>query len=347
MRTRWSVRMLRVWLPLAWFVTMVGGWSDLGKVAAEELSSLGQSRIRGAHTMLIGVTLLEGDVFAVPTFVTVADSELLFIDRYRRETVMAVDRNSGRVVGSFGRHGEGPGEFESPRSLVVEGERVAVLDPGINRITWLARDTAALGFRLIGVTKIRANSVPTGLAAMPGAGFLVSGFLGSHRMARLDRSGQLMDAIGREIPDSLPAPVVGEVVQGNLRASAHGDRFLLTSRFASRIEIIDASTMAETTIWGPERFQPHAGKYETRFGYLDSAPMKDGFLALYSGRTRADFPGRANYGSTIHEFGWNGQLRAVYELDSDVISIAWSETDRLLYAVRHDPVPGVVVYALN
>jgi hypothetical protein len=338
---------LRIWLPLAWFVTMVGGWSDLGKVAAEELSSFGQSRIRGARTMLTGVTLLEGDVFAVPTFVTVADSELLFIDRYRHETVLAVDRHSGRLVGSFGRHGEGPGEFESPRSLVVEGDRVAVLDPGVNRITWLARDASTSGFRLLGVAGIRATSIPTGFAGMPDSGFLVSGFLGNHRMARLDRSGELLDAVGREVPDSLPPAIVGEVVQGKLRASPHRDRFLLTSRFASHIEIIDASTMTDKTIWGPERFQPHAGKYETRFGYLDSAPMKDGFLALYSGRTRAEFPGRANYGSTIHEFGWEGQLRAVYELDSDVISIAWSEADRLLYAVRHDPVPGVVVYALN
>jgi hypothetical protein len=75
--------------------------------------------------------------------------------------------------------------------------------------------------------------------------------------------------------------------------------------------------------------------------------MPDGFLALYSGRTRDAFPGRANYGSTIHEFGWDGQLRAVYELDSDVISIAWSGEDERLYAVRHDPVPGVVVYLLE
>lgn len=102
-----------------------------------------------------------------------------------------------------------------------------------------------------------------------------------------------------------------------------------------------------TTVWGPDRFAPRAGKYETRFGYLDTAPTAEGVFALYSGRTREAFPGRANYGSTIHFFAWDGELMESYELDADVISIAYSEEDGILYGVRHDPVPGVVMYDLS
>lgn len=74
--------------------------------------------------------------------------------------------------------------------------------------------------------------------------------------------------------------------------------------------------------------------------------MADGFLALYSGRTRGEFPGRANYGTFVHEFTWEGALRAIHKLDADVITIAWSEPDRKLYAVRHDPLPAILVYSL-
>jgi hypothetical protein len=65
---------------------------------------------------------------------------------------------------------------------------------------------------------------------------------------------------------------------------------------------------------------------------------------LFSGRTREDYPERANYGSMVHEFGWDGRFKAEHRLDADLIAIAWSEEDGLLYAVRHEPVPAVVVY---
>lgn len=122
---------------------------------------------------------------------------------------------------------------------------------------------------------------------------------------------------------------------------------VLTSRFASRIDIFDAGISSTVSVWGPRRFEPHPGRYESRFGYLDSAPMSDGFLALYSGRTREEYPGRANYGAIIDEFGWDGTHRARYELDADVITIAWSEPDRRLYAVRHDPIPAILVYTIG
>lgn len=345
-RARRVVSVLRIGLPLAWFVTVVGGWSDIGGVFAGELA-----RRRAPQAMpsspLRAIPLAEGDAFGLPTFLAIAGPELLVLDRYRGEAVLAVDRRSGEIVRSFGSRGEGPGQFASPMSLEVYGDHVAVLDPGVNRITYLRRDGSPAGFGVDATTAIQASWVPTDFALMPNAGFLVSGLMRNRRLARLDRSGRLLSVVGPTLPDALPGPVLGEVVQGKLRGSPRRDRFVLTSRFGSRIEIIDASTMNETEAWGPDRFEPHAGRYETRFGYLDAAPMEDGFLALYSGRTRKAFPGRANFGSTIHEFGWDGELRAVYELDSDVISIAWSEKDRLLYAVRHDPVPGVVMYALK
>lgn len=118
-----------------------------------------------------------------------------------------------------------------------------------------------------------------------------------------------------------------------------------THQFASHLEIVDAETGESTVVDGPGRFAPRAGGYETRFGYLDSAPFAAGFFALYSGRTRAAHPERANYADEVHEYGWDGRLRAKHRLDADVI--AWSEADGVLYAARHDPIPEVVLYRLE
>lgn len=100
------------------------------------------------------------------------------------------------------------------------------------------------------------------------------------------------------------------------------------------------------TTWGREPFDSALEDREVRFGYLDAAAHASGFLALYSGRTRSSHPGEANYGSEIHGFTWDGGLEQVHHLDRDVIAIAWSEPDRRLYAIAHDPIPAILVYRL-
>ena len=339
-----------LWTLLAavWFVSLVGGWSDIGNAVAREFK---ESPYDAGDRSLIGTVLAEGDQFGMPTQITVAGDELLLIDRYSNRQVLAVDRWAGHLLRSFGAKGEGPGEFKAPVSLVVdERKEVAVLDAGVNRITWLRPTTARGGseFGLVATAEIVAASVITDLATTRDGQFLGFGLLKSGRLLRLDRDGVPVETYGEQpSADGLNPGRRAELFQGSLRSAPGLGRHLLANRFASRIEVFDEETSAMTTVWGPDRFAPRAGKYETRFGYLDTAPVAEGFFALYSGRTREAFPGRANYGSTIHFFAWDGELLESYELDADVITIAYSEADGLLYAVRHDPVPAVVVFDLS
>lgn len=328
-------------LLAAWFVTMVGGWADIGRAIAVEPAAPG---VDGRAEPIVGTMLAGGDLFGMPTRLEVAGGELLVLDRYRSESIVALDRRSGRLLRSFGREGDGPGEFRSPVAFVVDGSGVAVLDVGLNRVTWLDARTDA--FTLRGTTNLMLESAATDVVLAPGGEFLVSGFMADGRLARVDQGGSLVRYEGRPIvTEGLPPPRRLEALQGTLRTSPEGDRVVRTHRFASRLEIIDPRTFATTVAWGPERFEPQVGNDQARFGYLDAAPFSEGFFALYSGRTREDYPGRANYGAVIHEFGWDGSLRAEHRLDADVIAIAWSEDDGLLYAVRHEPVPEIVVYA--
>lgn len=339
-----------VWTTLAavWFISLVGGWADIGNAVAGEFKVLPDDT---GERSLTGVVLAEGDQFGMPTQVTVDGKELLLIDRYSREQVLAVDRRSGRLLRSFGTKGEGPGEFKAPVSLVVDQPgTIAVLDAGVNRITWLNPTSTSGGieFGLVATAEITASSVITDLAAMRDGQFLAFGLLESGRLLRLDRNGVPVGYYGeRPSAEGLPPARRAELFQGSLRSAPDRTRHVLASRFASRIEILNEETSTMTTVAGPDRFAPRAGKHETRFGYLDTAPAREGLFALYSGRTREAFPGRANYGSTIHFFDWEGTLLESYELDADLISIAFSEEDGILYAVRHDPAPAVVIYDLS
>ena len=327
-----------------WFVTMTGGWGDVaGAVMVEAAAQVGHSEA----APLPGRTLPGSDELGMPTRLEVSGDELLILDRYRTEALIAVDRRSGRVLRSFGREGDGPGEFRSPVSFATEGDGLAVLDVGLNRVTWLASDRA--DFTMRGTTQLETEAPATDLALPPDGDILVVGFLGDGRLVRLARDGEFIAYEGAPAgTDHFPPHRRIEALQGAVRTSPAGDRLVRTHRFASRINVVHLGSSIETEVWGPEPFEPStAGDAEARFGYLDSAPRADGFLALYSGRTREESPGRANYGATVHEFDWEGHLRAEYQLDADVIAIAWSHRDALLYAIRHDPSPAVLVYELD
>jgi hypothetical protein len=328
----------------AWFVTMAGGWGDIGEALAREFPV---AEAADASRVIPGKVLLEGDDLGMPTRLVLHGDEVLLVDRFRDEAIFGVDRRSGEVAWSFGRKGEGPRELKSPKALVVVGQDLAVLDAGLNRISWLG-PVADGSYSLLETTQITSESVVTDFSLSADGPFVVSGFLGNQRLGQVSREGAFLGHLGAAPDvDELPPQRRAEVFQGTLRSNRDGRLHVATSRFASHIDVLDDATGELRTIWGPERFAPHAGKYETRFGYLDSAPMSDGFLALYSGRTRDEYPGRANYGAIVDEFDWDGTHRARYELDSDVITIAYDESERTLYAVRHNLVPAILVYELD
>lgn len=333
----------------AWFLTLVGGWSDVGVALGGELDAV--SRQIGLDTdpvvRLTGSVLVSGDEFGLPTHISVAGDRLLVLDQFGRSAITELNRHSGATLRTYGSRGEGPGEFVTPVSLFAEGDSlVIVLDAGNNRVTWLRR--SGMSFALARTVRLALESVALDFAPTGDGTLLVTGLLAEGRMASLDADGRLVRYLG-EPPSAerLPPARRLEVLQGALRAYPSGRRHVFTSRFASRIEVFDPSSSEPFTIWGPERFEPRAGRDETRFGYLDSAPLESGVLALYSGRTREEYPGRANYGSIVHFFDAHGELRSIYHLDSDVISIASDEKGSRLYAVRHDPVPAIVVYDIH
>jgi hypothetical protein len=50
------------------------------------------------------------------------------------------------------------------------------------------------------------------------------------------------------------------------------------------------------------------------------------------------------FGDRLHVFDWDGRFLGEQRLDADVLAIAVAEQGDLVYALRHEPEPAVVVY---
>jgi hypothetical protein len=83
-----------------------------------------------------------------------------------------------------------------------------------------------------------------------------------------------------------------------------------------------------------------------RFGYIHAAATDRLIFALYSGRSRDDSPGKANFGEDIHVFDWSGNLLQAFKLDHDVLTIAIDQKGEILYAIRHYPTVALLAYDL-
>lgn len=121
-----------------------------------------------------------------------------------------------------------------------------------------------------------------------------------------------------------------------------------------------STTMASSSLSGENVVQvgPSPGRYVTPNqplveiqpqidAVVDVVARESHVYALFSGRTRRGFPGRANFGAYIHVYAWDGSLVRVYELDTDALSLTVERDGSRLYVLRHHPSPGVIRYELT
>jgi TolB-like 6-blade propeller-like len=185
--------------------------------------------------------------------------------------------------------------------------------------------------------------------------------LNGGRLAVFSSSGEFTGTVGDTPPAApgVPAQVAGHAYQSTARLSPDRTRLALVTRHADRLEIYRADGTLAARATGPRGFEPvysvarnprgepiFGSGRDLRFGYVDVAATEERIYALYSGRTRGQAPGRANFGRWVHVYDWSGRLHEVLGLDSDVLGIAVSADGGTLYAVRHEPAPALVAYPL-
>lgn len=330
-----------------------------------EQAELDHSRF--APRLLEAEVLYDGDVLGLPWRIAVVDGYLLVIDVASDSVLHLFDAHDGRHVLSFGRRGEGPGEFTGAWSIDPVPEKHGeawVYDVSLRRFTrMLLADGASGRIDPVGAEPeaIQLLAEVTLLDPLWSDTLIVSlGFFRGGRLGHFDADGRFLRA-GGELPssdDPVPEEARQHAYQSMLAADPSRSRFVVATRHADLLEVLRADGTVTARADPPFGFLPQYGVREwggtvdlrtgtdLRFGYLDVAATDHRVYALFSGRTRRAFPGAANQGEYVHVYDWDASLLEVYRLDRPAVAITADREGGGLFAVRHTPEPAVVRYAL-
>jgi hypothetical protein len=317
----------------------------------------------GEARPLAAEVVYAGDSLGIPYLLAAAGEHLLVTDIGGGASLHVLQ--DGRRVASFGRKGRGPGEFSGIRTLQPspDGRTVWLYDLENTRLTLLDLDSVVAGTSgaVRQTVVLRSDLGPMNAIRLSDSLIVSSGLFTRGRLALFAGSGDLQRVVGPLPPvrEGVPAPVAQHAYTGTLVRHPHQPLLALATRHADRVEIYGVDGTLHRVARGPRKFEPVyevqvAGGAPTmatgddlRFGYVDAGTAGDRLYALYSGFTRGERPGRANFGQQVHVFDWAGTLDQVIHLDQPVLGIAVTGDGRTLYAVRHDPEPAVLRYRLQ
>ena len=318
----------------------------------------------GQPTRLDARKLIEGDDKILnPSSIAVAGN-LLAIGDDDDKMLKVFDRRSGRRVASLGPRGSGPGEFRSVWSLQGRHEDDSVVfwgfDTNLNRLVGYEMDESGAQREALPVLTPRIPGIALSLQWINDSTLVAAGTLEQGRLWLVSPSGAPMRPLGT-VPLATPEfPLLAaqQALQPTIAIQPAGARVAVASRFAARVDIYDTKSSLMIPAAVPVPFEPELevgsngqipvfrSNEQTRFGYISVTATRDRVFALFSGRTRAAYPGRANYGEHVHIFDWDGQFLGSLDLGHDTFVIAVDADANRLYGVSIDPEPSVYEYSL-
>ena len=321
---------------------------------------------RSSSPVLVGEVIATGDYLDQPGEMAVAGERLVVLDRSAPK-VHLFALPGGKRLASFGRNGDGPGEFRSARHVQPAHDRgeVWIYDMGLRRMTRLRLGSEPVP-RVQEVVNLDAGG---GVFLHPvwltDTSMVVSGIFPRHADGRLllaRRNGGMIRMLG-EAPKhpggaAIPTTVLQHAYEGPVSVKPDRSRFAIATRQADRLEIFGAGGERIAQVSGSTGFLPvfevrqrEAGVSmaiggDLRVGYVDLASTDHRIYALFSGQLAADAGSTSFYGREVHVFDWSGRLLHTLKLDEPAFSMAVDPTGTRLYAIRHDPAPAVVRYEI-
>ena len=346
---------------------LVAGCSETHETSRTSTSDQGGSRVSTDTIRLRAVGLVEDDRLATPVRLLSIGRHLVILDPSGDQLIKIVEGDNGKLIARFGRRGDGPGEFRSPWSLIEGNERTStfwVFDFASRRLTEYQIPPLPLSTDSLPPQRIITLRSPASLSDVIWFGdtsILALGFFDHGRIGKFDSTGRFLDVVGPspEAGSGIPVVVAQQAYQGVLNRKPDGTAIVVLTRHAGRVEFYSASDGKMITVSKPVDFSPQfsvangargpalATGQELRFGYISVATTHNAVVGLFSGHTRAEQPGQANFGSILHVLDWSGQLRAIATLQHPAIAIAIDSTGHILYAAEHSPKPAIRAYSID
>jgi hypothetical protein len=297
----------------------------------------------GLHPVRLKGSLVATDNFlGRPSQLAVSDSTLWIGDEAGDPFIHLIDRSDGHLMRSFGRHGEGPGDFQGLFGLVrrpADTDAIWASDVSLRRLTRFGTNPLVLSrvirFPLAGpqVQWLNRNQL-----------VLVSSS-DSMRLTIFDTAGAVVRyATGPLLGnDSIPLDIRVRVSNDlNACSQPGGIHFAIVFTDAGRGEIYDSALHRAASLSVP---YPSDGDFVRdgtthiwslhvpRIYYIACAATPRYLYAAFAGRQQkvgaTSFAANARY---VHVYSWTGHLVRVLELDHDALAIAM-DGDTTLYAI--------------
>jgi len=302
-----------------------------------------------AGSALSSQPLYDGSALGLPMRLAIAGDRLIVLDALAAQAVHILDVRSGALLESFGSRGDGPGEFQGPRSIDVlpGGDAFWVHDLNRQRSTLFNLDPPESPVSRHRETRMLTYAEGIGVLEPIHLGdreILATGMF-DKRLGHFDLQGRLIRASGTlpSAPDGLAPQQIQFLHQGALQGTPARDRFALASRVFTRVELFDRHGVSQGFLEAPVDLDPEINP-KTAFvtsdspaGYIDLAVTDEAIYALFSGRDPQAYREEATYAEQVHVFRWNGDFVGALDLDHDAIAIAVSPDGAELYTIRHNP----------
>lgn len=290
------------------------------------------------------------DVVSFPEFLVVGDVTL-------PPKIKVFDRATGALIHEFGRAGEGPGEFQSPRHLYRESTDppiVTIYDFQNQRMAWYDFERDPREPEQVRTISSEANLPMKELVPIAGTPeYLANGLVGDATLVRVDSSFRPMSRLWMDPPFQPPEIRYGQsLVEANLRhlaASPGGDRFAVAYQNENRVDILFEPEGSFRTIVGPRELDQSYSAIGGRFerepehekAYVDVVSTARNIYALLCACRSASEGERGidHLPYQVHVFDWSGDYKGELRLDKNVLQIAVSADDERIWGMFEDPVP--------
>ena len=312
---------------------------------------------------LEGEVINDADTLGIPSWITSTEDYIVVVDA-TSPPLHVISMEKGTYLGSLGRSGEGPEEFTSVSSLIPDSENensVWILEGICSRATKVNIQKSLENNELsLARIHFEGHTSLFDFEQLGSGGFAATGFINHGRLVHYDKEGGLERHMFEEpiVKDDVPVAVLQHAFQGYMTYNENLGRIAVGNRQADLLEIYSMHDSSRTVVHGPQQFLPvfdleasggtpvMATGQDLRFGFLDIGSTNSHIYVLYSGQTRSEAPGQANFGSTIVKYKWSGEPVSIYRLDRLILSFQINQ-DETLFASSHERSPSVIRFDLG
>lgn len=315
------------------------------------------STSRAGRAALVAETAVSDDKVGWIVDLALVGDRIVGLDAMLDPSVHVFELESLRRLASYGRRGDGPGEFKDPEQMVIGASNspdyVWILDGVHQRLTRLS--LAELEAGAVAPQTFSMNGPNAGsLVRVPDGRWFAGGWITDGRVARFHADRSYDRTIVAFPPEAeAPGMTLLQAYESRVVADPAGDRLAAATLLAGLLEIFDYDGAMVTRAAVPDAFPPswvqgrsRGGRAvmsvgpETRYGFTDLAATRRFLYGLFSGG-RVMEEGTPWATKDVQVFGWDGKHVKTLNLDKAAEAIAVDATDTWLYASGPEPTPWV------